>query len=121
MTKDKGRTASNRQLCQRPGSGLHEMFTAMHVIVVEWTLAYPATTGPDHGQISEIAGYVNHHANKVYIVSLIALFLSCDPSSVQTIIVFRPLQALNIQNSSIFGCSNNLEQLLCSVCSMGVK
>ena len=39
---------------------------------VQWTLAYLATTGPDHGQISEIASYVNHHANMVYIVSLLA-------------------------------------------------
>ena len=36
---------------------------------VQWTLAYSATTGPDHGQISEIAGYVNHHANRVFNVS----------------------------------------------------
>ena len=33
---------------------------------IQWTLTYPATTGPDHGQISEIAGYVNHHASNVY-------------------------------------------------------
>ena len=40
---------------------------------IQWTLAYPATTGPDHGWISEIARYMNHHANRVYIVSLLAL------------------------------------------------
>ena len=33
---------------------------------VQWTLTHPATMGPDHGRISEIAGYVNHHANRVY-------------------------------------------------------
>ena len=81
---------------------------------VQWVLAYPATTGPDHGQISEIAGYVNHHANSVFNVSLLALhavlFLSCYPSSVQTIVVFRPLQASNGQNSWIFGFSNDLVQ-----------
>ena len=33
---------------------------------VQWTLLYPATMGPDHGEISEIAGYVNHRANSVY-------------------------------------------------------
>ena len=63
---------------------------------IQWTLAYPATMRPDHGQISEIAEYVNHHANSVYNVSLLALlflFLSCYPSLVQTIIVFWPLQA----------------------------
>ena len=32
---------------------------------IQWTLTYSAITGPDHGQISEIAGYVNHHANSV--------------------------------------------------------
>ena len=36
------------------------------LIEVQWTLAYPAATGPDHGRIGEIAGYVNHHANRVY-------------------------------------------------------
>ena len=45
-------------------------------------LSYPAT---DHGQISETAGCVNHHANRIHIynVSLLALpfpFLSCYPS-----------------------------------------
>ena len=83
---------------------------------VQWTLAYPATTGADHGQISEIAGYTNHHANRVYIVSLLALpflFLSCYPSSVQTIVVFQPFQASNVQNSGIFAYSNDLVQLLC--------
>ena len=29
--------------------------------------------GPDHRWISEIAGYVNHHANSIYNVSLLAL------------------------------------------------
>ena len=80
---------------------------------IQWTLAYPTTTGPDHGQISKIAGYVNHHANSVYSISLLALpflFLSCYPLSVQTIIVFWPLQASNGWNSGIFGCSNNLVQ-----------
>ena len=62
------------------------------LIEVQWTLAYPATTGPDHGRIGEIAGYVNHHANRVYDVSLLALpflFLSCYPSSTQIIGLFR--------------------------------
>ena len=36
------------------------------LIEVQWTLAYPAATGLDHGWIGEIAGYVNHHANRVY-------------------------------------------------------
>ena len=27
---------------------------------VQWTLAYPTATGPDHGQMSEMAIYVNH-------------------------------------------------------------
>ena len=65
-------------------------------ILLQWTLVYPATTGLDHGQISEIATYVNHHAQRVYNVSLLALpflFLSCYPSSMQIIIVFWPLQA----------------------------
>ena len=39
---------------------------------IQWTLTYRATMGPDHGQISETARYVNHHANRVY-VSLLAL------------------------------------------------
>ena len=84
---------------------------------IQWTLAYPATTGPDHGQISEIARYVNHHTNRVYNGSLLALpflFLSGYPSSVQTIVVFRPFQAANGRNSGIFGCSNDLVQLLYS-------
>ena len=84
---------------------------------IQWTLAYPATTGPYHGQISEIARYVNHRANRVYNVSLLALpflFLSGYPSSVQTIVVFRPFQAANGRNSGIFGCSNDLVQLLYS-------
>ena len=58
---------------------------------IQWTLAYLATTEPNHGQISEIAGHVSHHVNSVYIdicnVSLLALsflFLSCYPSSVKT-------------------------------------
>ena len=33
----------------------------------------PATTGPDLGQTSEIASYVNHHANRVCNVPLLAL------------------------------------------------
>ena len=50
----------------------------VHVSLIQWTLAYPATMRPDRGQISEIAGYVNHHANSVYNVSLLALlFFSC--------------------------------------------
>ena len=69
--------------------------------------------GADHGQISEIAGYVNCRANGVHNLSLLVLpflFLSSYPSSVQTIIVFRPLQPSDGSNSSIFGCSNNLVQ-----------
>ena len=42
-------------------------------INVQWTIAYPATTGPDHGQISEIAGFVNHHANRVYNISALPI------------------------------------------------
>ena len=44
-------------------------------ILIQWTLTYPATTGPDHGQVSEIARYVKHHTNLVNIVSLLALLL----------------------------------------------
>ena len=94
-------------------------------VTVQWILAHLATTGPDHGQISEIAGYVNHLANRVYtsciITSTAAFFLSCYPPSVQIIVIFRPLQASNGRNSGIFGCSNDLVQLLCSMCSMGIK
>ena len=78
----------------------------VHASLIQWTLAYPATTGPDCGQISEIAGYVNHHANSVYNVSLLALlffFLSCS-SLVQTTIISRSLQALDSRSSGIFGC-----------------
>ena len=35
-----------------------------------------ATTGPDHGRISEIAGYVNHHANSIYNVVIISTAVS---------------------------------------------
>ena len=79
---------------------------------VQWTLAYLATTRLDHGRISEITGYVNHHANRVYNVSLLALpilFLSCYPSLMQIIVVFWPLQAWESRNSGIFGCSNDLD------------
>ena len=41
---------------------------------VQWTLAYPDRTM--HGRMSKIAGYVNHHANSVYNVSLLALSLA---------------------------------------------
>ena len=64
------------------------------VMQIQWTLTYPATTGPEHGRISEIAGYVNHHTNRAYNVSLLALpflFLSCYPSLMQIVIVFWPL------------------------------
>ena len=47
----------------------------------------------------------NHHPNSVYNVLLLALlflFLSCYPLLVQTIVVFRPLQASNGLNSGIF-------------------
>ena len=37
---------------------------------VQWTLTYPATTGPYQGQISEITGYVNHHANNASLLAL---------------------------------------------------
>ena len=66
----------------------------------------------------------NHHPSSVYNVLLLALlflFLSCYPLLVQTIVVFRPFQASNGRDSGIFGCSNDLVQLLCSVRSMGVK
>ena len=42
------------------------VISSIEKYVLKWTLAYPATTGPDHDQISEIAGYVNHHAVSVY-------------------------------------------------------
>ena len=82
--------------------------------LTEWTLAYLATTAPDHGQISEIAGYVKHHTNGVYNVSLLALsflFLSCYPLLVQTIVTFRCLQASDSRNSGIFTCSNYVSSI----------
>ena len=122
---------SNKHVYMKPRTQacfvLHTRYRAslhVHCPDIQWTLAYPATTGPDHGQISEIAGYVNHHANRVYKVSLLALpfpFLSCYPSWVQIIVVFWPLPAKDSRNSGIFGCSNDLVQLVCSVRSMGVK
>ena len=68
---------------------------------VQLILVYPATRRPDHGRISEIAGYVNHHANRVDKVSLLALpflFLSRYPSLTQIIVVFWPLQAWDGRN-----------------------
>ena len=75
--------------------------------------AYPATTGPEHGQINR---YVNHHANRVSLIALLFLFFS----SVQTI-VFQPLQVLDGRNSGIFVCSNDLVELLCSKRAVDVK
>lgn len=50
-------------------------------MVIQWILTYPATTGPDHGQISEVVGYVNNHANCVKNVPSLAkygvIFSSC--------------------------------------------
>ena len=70
-------------------------------IPIQWTLAYPATMGPDHGQISEIAGYVNYHANRIYNAAV--FFLSCYLMLVQTII-FQALQASSGRNSGMFKC-----------------
>ena len=77
----------NLQVCTRRGQQIrrhlqgeeehclrHAHSYVHHVTHIQWTLAYPATTGPDHHRISEIAGYVNHHANSIYMynVSLLA-------------------------------------------------
>ena len=87
----------------------------VHASLIQWTLAYPATTGPDRGQISGIARYVNHHANSVYNISLLALFRVMF-ILVQTTIIFWPLQASDSRNSGIFGCSC---KLLCSMWGHG--
>ena len=62
------------------------------------------------GEISEMAEYVNHHANSIYTVSLLAKhntvvpFMSCYPSSVQTVVSW-PLCASDSQSPSIFAWS----------------
>ena len=42
----------------------------LSAIVLQWTLAYPATMGLDNTLISEIVQYVNHHANSVYMYNV---------------------------------------------------
>ena len=44
-------------------------------------------------RLSEIAGYVNHHAYNVSVLALPFLSLSCYPALMQMIIVFQPLQS----------------------------
>ena len=39
--------------------------------ILQWTFAYPTTTRPDYGQISEITGYWNHHENRCIISTAI--------------------------------------------------
>ena len=64
--------------------------------------AYPATTGPDHGRISEIAGYVNYHANRVYngyIISIAVSFpvkLSIIDANNRRILAFFRLRTVEI-------------------------
>ena len=75
---------------------------------VQWTLTYPATTGPDHGQISEIAGYVNYRSIMIIAISF-PVMLSIVSANNGCI---WPFQALNGRNSGIPGCSNDLVQLI---------
>lgn len=69
---------------------------------VQWTLAYPATVEPNHGQVYKWNSRICE--SSCYNASLLALPLLPYISALllQTIIVFQPLQALDGRNYGIF-------------------
>ena len=55
----------------------HTAFCSLN-LHVQWSLSYPAPMGPDCGQISETAGYVNHQ-------KLLNIHIPCTSKVVQTL------------------------------------
>ena len=84
-------------------------------IPIQWTLAYPATMGPDHGQISEIAGYVNYHANRIYNAAVFFLVMLSNVSANNHI-----SGSLGFEWSK-FWHVQMLVQLHCSMYRVGIK
>ena len=72
---------------------------------VQWTLTYPTATGPDHGQMSEMAIYVNHQLWSGWYVSwplwcMVLLRLKC-----QFLICFYKLSIMPVFSSWIYSQS----------------